>query len=99
MRRHRSAFLSAAFAALSAVTSATRCVTHSASAGRAGTAGGRRDSGSDREDRMMLWHLSWRADPRARPLADRHYNRQKPGAAQFVPPGGCLVLLTTEADA
>jgi len=48
---------------------------------------------------MMLWHLSWRADPRARPLADRHYNRQKPGAAQFVPPGGCLVLLTTEADA
>lgn len=38
------------------------------------------------------WRLSWRADPRARPLADRHYNRQRIGAAQFVPPGRCLVL-------
>lgn len=45
------------------------------------------------------WRLSWRADPRARPLADRHYNRQKVGAAQFVPPGRCLVLLTDEAEA
>lgn len=32
------------------------------------------------------WRLSWRADPRALPLADRHYNRQKIGSAQFVPP-------------
>lgn len=47
----------------------------------------------------MRWHLSWRADPRARPLADRHYNRQKVGATQFVPPGRCLVLLTREASA
>jgi hypothetical protein len=45
------------------------------------------------------WRLSWRADPRARPLADRHYNRQKVGAAQFVPPGRCLVLLTEDAQA
>lgn len=47
----------------------------------------------------MLWHRSWRADPRALPLADRHYNRQKIGAPQFVPPGGCLVLLTKNAEA
>lgn len=29
----------------------------------------------------------------ARVIADRHYNRQKVGAAQFVPPGRCLVLV------
>ena len=47
----------------------------------------------------MHWHLSYRADPRARVLADRHYNRQHVGAPQFVPPGRCLVLLTADADA
>jgi hypothetical protein len=47
----------------------------------------------------MLWQLSHRADPRALPLADRHYNRQKPGTPQFVPPGRCIVLLTPQADA
>jgi hypothetical protein len=47
----------------------------------------------------MHWALSHRADRRALPLADRHYNRQKPGTPQFVPPGGCLVLLTPGADA
>lgn len=47
----------------------------------------------------MDWHLSHRADPRALILADRHYNRQKPGTPQFVPPGRCLVLLTAQADA
>jgi len=47
----------------------------------------------------MLWHLSHRADPRAIPIADRHYNRQKIGSPQFVPPGRCLVLLTENADA
>lgn len=47
----------------------------------------------------MKWYLSHRADPRALPLADRHYNRQKPGTPQFVPPGRCLVLLTRDADA
>ncbi|WP_298429602.1 hypothetical protein [uncultured Jannaschia sp.] len=40
------------------------------------------------------WHLSYRADPAARDLADRHYNRQSVGATQFVPPGRCLVLLS-----
>jgi hypothetical protein len=47
----------------------------------------------------MDWYLSHRADRRALPLADRHYNRQKPGSGQFVPPGRCLVLLTADADA
>lgn len=47
----------------------------------------------------MRWHLSHRADPRALPLADRHYTRQKPGTPQFVPPGRCVVLLTDAADA
>lgn len=42
----------------------------------------------------MRWRMSHRADHRALPLADRHYNRQKPGTPQFVPPGSCLVLLT-----
>lgn len=45
------------------------------------------------------WHWSYRADPRAVALADRHYNRQKVGAAQFVPPGRCMVLLTYDAQA
>lgn len=47
----------------------------------------------------MLWHISNRADKRALPIADRHYNRQKIGSPQFVPPGRCLVLLTENADA
>lgn len=47
----------------------------------------------------MNWRLSNRADPLALPIADRHYNRQKPGSPQFVPPGRCLVLLTPSADA
>lgn len=41
----------------------------------------------------MIWRRSWRADPAARELADRHYNRQKIGAQQFVPPGACAVLV------
>ena len=48
---------------------------------------------------MSIWRLSHRADPAALPLADRHYNRQKPGTKQFVPPGRCIVLLTPDADA
>jgi hypothetical protein len=40
----------------------------------------------------MIWSLSHRADERARLIADRHYNRQKIGTPQFVPPGRCLVL-------
>jgi hypothetical protein len=47
----------------------------------------------------MRWYRSHRADPRAVQIADRHYNRQKIGSPQFVPPGRCLVLLTEDADA
>lgn len=43
------------------------------------------------------WRLSHRADPAAVDIADRHYNRQKPGTPQFVPPGRCLVLLAEGA--
>lgn len=42
----------------------------------------------------MLWCLSHRADPAAAALADRHYNRQKVGSPQFVPPGSCVVFVT-----
>jgi len=48
---------------------------------------------------MSYWRLSHRADPIARLLADRHYNRQKPGTPQFVPPGRCLVLLSKDEQA
>lgn len=48
---------------------------------------------------MMLWHVSHKYDKRALPLADRHYNRRKPGSPQFVPPGRSVVLLTEKADA
>ena len=40
------------------------------------------------------WCVSHRADPAARRLADRHYNRQKIGAPQFAPTGSCAVFLT-----
>jgi len=40
----------------------------------------------------QMWTLSYRCDPAGRRLADRHYNRRKIGAANFVPPGRCLVL-------
>jgi len=40
----------------------------------------------------MNWQLSHRADTPAQLIADRHYNRQKIGARQFVPPGRCFVL-------
>jgi hypothetical protein len=41
-----------------------------------------------------MWCMSHRADQKARVIADRHYNRQKIGTPQFVPPGRCLVLLS-----
>lgn len=46
----------------------------------------------------MIWHLSNRADPKAREIADRHYNRQKPGTPQFVPPGRCCVFYTENCE-
>jgi hypothetical protein len=47
----------------------------------------------------MYWQLSNRANPTAVTIADRHYNRQKIGSPQFVPPGRCTVLMTPECDA
>jgi hypothetical protein len=47
----------------------------------------------------MNWRLSHRAQPLAVAIADRHYNRQKVGTPQFVPPGRCIVLLGTDASA
>ena len=41
---------------------------------------------------MDGWRISNRADKDCLPLADRHYNRQKVGSPQFVPPGRCFVL-------
>lgn len=48
---------------------------------------------------LDTWQVSHRFDKRALPLADRHYNRQKVGSPQFVPPGRCVVLLTKNEDA
>ena len=45
----------------------------------------------------MIWRLSHRCDTRARLLADRHYNRQHVGAANFVPPGRCVVFYAKES--
>lgn len=42
----------------------------------------------------MVWLKSHRADQVARLIADRHYNRQKVGSPQFVPPGSCCVFVT-----
>lgn len=47
----------------------------------------------------LNWRLSHRFDRQALPIADSHYNRQKVGSPQFVPPGRCVVLLTRNADA
>lgn len=40
------------------------------------------------------WRLSWKADPVGARLADGHYSRRKVGAAQFMPPGQTLVLVS-----
>lgn len=45
------------------------------------------------------WLISHRFDADVLPLADRHYNRQTPGAPQFAPPGRLLVLKTSALDA
>jgi hypothetical protein len=46
-----------------------------------------------------MWLITWRNDPHARALADRHYSRQTPGAPGFTPPGRALVLITLQRDA
>jgi hypothetical protein len=43
----------------------------------------------------MRWRSATRADSIGRLIADRHYNRQAVGSPQFVPPGRCVVLVTT----
>lgn len=43
----------------------------------------------------MRWALSHRFDRAAVALADRHYNRRAVGSPQFVPPGRCVVLLSS----
>ena len=43
--------------------------------------------------------VSHRSDRDSRLIADRHYNRQKPGTPQFVPPGRCKVFLARGRDA
>jgi hypothetical protein len=48
-------------------------------------------------EKVLIWTISNRADPLALPIADRHYNRQKVGSPQFVPPGRCFVLRTNSA--
>jgi hypothetical protein len=45
------------------------------------------------------WLTTFRADQPTRIIADRHYNRQKVGAKQFVPPGRCVVLRALSGDA
>lgn len=45
----------------------------------------------------MIWRLSHRWDPPAVKIADRHYNRRKPGTPQFMPPGRCIVLVSDDA--
>jgi hypothetical protein len=47
----------------------------------------------------VRWRLAHRFDPHGREIADRHYNRQRPGTPQFVPPGRCLVLTATTGSA
>lgn len=47
----------------------------------------------------MIWRPSHRFDTPARELADRHYNRQKIGSPQFMPPGRCTVLLAENRKA
>ena len=47
----------------------------------------------------MKWWISNTVDSEVRPLADRHYSRQKPGSRRFVPPGRAMVLKTQPVDA
>ena len=59
----------------------------------------RRSRRSPAQAAPCRWVRSGRFDRAALPLADRHYNRQKPGSPQFVPPGRCLVLLAEDRKA
>jgi len=43
----------------------------------------------------MHWQESYRASVCGNQIAKRHYTCQSPDSGQFVPPGRCLVLLTS----
>lgn len=45
-----------------------------------------------------FWYKVGTTDVRARLLADRHYNRQHPGAPEFTPPGNKVILIVPTAD-
>jgi hypothetical protein len=47
----------------------------------------------------MRWARTWRCDPVARALADRHYSRKRPGTPDFSGPGRNLTLRTVDGDA
>lgn len=49
--------------------------------------------------KSTIWQRSGRFDPAAVAIADRHYNRQKPGTPQFMPPGSCRVLISENRKA
>lgn len=46
----------------------------------------------------MIWELSYKADPRAREVADRHYNRQKPGDTSICATGPRPCALHGDGD-
>lgn len=48
---------------------------------------------------MSPWCEVKRCDARGRALADNHYSRQTPGAAEFMPPGATYVLVTEDGAA
>lgn len=73
--------------------------TRSGRAGRRRLVRSRPAAGFGNRRYWMRWIQSHRADPAARELADRHYNRQKIGSPQFVPPGRCCVLLEDQGRA
>lgn len=45
----------------------------------------------------MMWRKTWKSDPAALALADRHYSRQKPGTKQFTQNCRNLVLIRENA--
>jgi hypothetical protein len=57
------------------------------------------DSETTKGEPESPWRISDRFDPGALPLANRHYNRQKPESPQFVPPGRNLVLRADDYSA
>jgi len=44
-----------------------------------------------------MWRKTWKSDPAALALADRHYSRQKPGTKQFTQNCRNLVLIRENA--